>query len=146
MAPGNNREELAQRIRTRIGRTTPLVSVANLRSPTIMRAMGARARRELINCYDCGNGVSLSAATCPHCGARQHSKLYSMSRREQRLLGIEARNDRTLVGMLALCTFVGAFWGAATGGIWSVIGYGLIGFLIGVPAGFVVNLSRRLFG
>jgi hypothetical protein len=110
-----------------------------------MRAMG-QARRELINCYDCGNGVSLSAVACPHCGARQHSKLYNMSRRERRLLNIEARNDRTLVAMLLLCSFVGMFWGAATGGIWSLIGYGVIGFLIGVPAGFVVNLSRRLFG
>ena len=48
--------------------------------------------------------------------------------------------------MLALCTFVGAFWGAAIGGFWSTLGYGVIGFLVGVPAGFVVNMSRRLFG
>ena len=110
------------------------------------RAMRRQAPKGLIGCHDCGNAVSLSAAACPHCGARQHPKLYSMSRRERQLIGIEARNDRTLVGMLALCTFVGAFWGAATGGFWSTVGYGVIGFLVGVPAGFVVNLTRRLFG
>ena len=24
---------------------------------------------ELISCYDCGKGVSFSAANCPHCGS-----------------------------------------------------------------------------
>ena len=69
-----------------------------------------------------------------------------MSRKERRLHRIEQRNDRTLVAMLGLCTFVGLFWGASTGGFWSAVGYGVIGFLIGVPAGFIVNLSRRFFG
>ena len=52
------------------------------------------------------------------------------------------RNDQTMIGMLVLCFFLGAL----SGGVWPAVGYGLVGALIGVPGGFVVNLSRRLFG
>jgi hypothetical protein len=69
-----------------------------------------------------------------------------MSRRERRLHRIEERNDQTLMGMLVLCTGVGFFFGAITGGAGPAIGYGLVGALVGVPAGFVINVSRRLFG
>ena len=51
-----------------------------------------------------------------------------------------------MIGMLVLCTGSGFFLGALTGSVWPAVGYGLVGALIGVPAGFVVNLSRRLFG
>lgn len=103
-------------------------------------------RQELIGCHDCGRPVAFSAAACPHCGSREPSGPYIHSPREQRLYRIESRNDQTLVSMLVLCTGIGFFLGAATGGAWSAVGYGLVGFLIGVPAGFVVNLGRRLFG
>lgn len=104
---------------------------------------GGRKRtkgRELMGCHDCGGAVSFSADACPHCGSREHSGPRTVIRDR-----IEQRNDQTLVAMLLLCSFAGVFWGAATGGIFSLVGYGLLGFLIGVPAGFVVNLSRRLF-
>lgn len=61
---------------------------------------------------------------------------------DQRFHRIEDRNDQTMIGMLVLCFFLGAL----SGGVWPAVGYGLVGALIGVPGGFVVNLSRRLFG
>lgn len=102
--------------------------------------------QELIGCHDCGGEVSFSAASCPHCGSREPSGPYFQSRRERRLHRIEARNDQTLIGMLVLCTGIGFFFGSVTGGAGPAIGYGLVGAVIGVPAGFIINLSRRLFG
>lgn len=61
---------------------------------------------------------------------------------DQRFHRIEDRNDQTMIGMLVLCFFLGAL----SGGVWPAVSYGLVGALIGVPGGFVVNLSRRLFG
>ena len=58
-----------------------------------------------------------------------------MSPREKRLHRIEQRNDRTLIGTLALCTGAGFFFGAMTGGAAPAIGLGLLGALIGIPAG-----------
>jgi hypothetical protein len=69
-----------------------------------------------------------------------------MSRRERRLHRIEERNDRTIISMMVLCTGIGFCFGALIGGVWPAVGYGLLGFFIGTPAAFVVNLSRRLFG
>ena len=69
-----------------------------------------------------------------------------MSRREQRFHRIEDRNDQTMIGMLVLCTGVGFCFGALLGGTWPAVGYAVIGAFIGIPAGFVINLSRRLFG
>lgn len=103
-------------------------------------------RQELIGCRDCGKAVSFSAVSCPHCGSREPSLSYEKNRKEQRLHRAEERNDQTLVGMLVLCTGIGFFFGAVTGGTWPAIGYGILGTLIGIPAGFVINLSRRLFG
>jgi hypothetical protein len=65
---------------------------------------------------------------------------------EQRLHRIEDRSDQTMIGMLVVCTGSGFFLGALTGSVWPAVGYGLVGALIGFPAGFVVNVSRRLFG
>lgn len=110
-----------------------------------MPAMGPQ-RQELIGCHDCGREVSFSAVACPHCGSREPSGPYVMSRREKRLHRIEQRNDRTLVAMLGLCSGIGFFFGAITGGPWPAVGYGVLGLLIGTPAAFVINLSRRLFG
>jgi hypothetical protein len=47
--------------------------------------------------------------------------------------------------MLVLCIGIGFFYGAVTGGAWPAIGYSMIGAIIGAPAGFIINLSRRLF-
>ena len=103
-------------------------------------------RQELIGCHDCGEAVSFSAAACPHCGSRDPSGPYMMSRKEKRLHRIEQRNDQTLISMMVLCTGIGFFFGALTGGAWPAVGHALLGTLIGAPAGFVLNLSRRLFG
>ncbi|MBB4383150.1 hypothetical protein GGD61_007849 [Bradyrhizobium sp. SBR1B] len=37
-------------------------------------------------------------------------------------------------------------YGAVIAGALSAFGYGLLGAIVGVPAGFTVNVSRRLFG
>jgi hypothetical protein len=107
--------------------------------------MGIERGQELIGCYDCGGAVSFSAGACPHCGSREPSGPYVQSQREQRFHRIEERNDQTLVGMLVLCTGIGFFFGAVTGGTWPAVGCGLVGALIGPPAAFIINLSRRLF-
>jgi hypothetical protein len=110
--------------------------------PTVM---GLEQRQELIGCYDCGEAVSFSAASCPRCGSREHSGSYVQGPREQRLHRIEERNDQTLIGMLVLCTGIGFFYGAVMGGAWPAVGYGLVGAFIGAPAGWIINVSRRLF-
>lgn len=108
--------------------------------------MGLERQQELFGCNDCGGRVSFSAATCPHCGSGEPSGPYFQSPREQRLHRIEERNDQALMGMMVLCTGIGFFYGAVTGGAWPAVGYGLVGAIIGVPAGFITNVSRRLFG
>ncbi len=108
-------------------------------------AMGLERRQELIGCHDCGGAVSFSAVGCPHCGSREPSGPYIQGPRERRLHRVEERNDETLIGMLVLCTGIGFFYGAVTGGAWPAVGYGVVGAIIGVPAGFIINLSRRWF-
>lgn len=108
--------------------------------------MGMVQPQELIDCSDCGGRVSFSAAACPHCGSREPAGPYVHSPREQRRHRIEERNDQTVIGMLVLCTGIGFFFGAVTGGAWPAVGYGLVGAIIGVPGGFIINISRRLFG
>jgi hypothetical protein len=105
--------------------------------------MGLERRQELIGCHDCGRAVSFSAAGCPHCGSREPSGPYIPSARERRRHQIEQRNDETLMGMLVLCTGIGFFYGALTGGTWPAIGCGLVGAIIGAPAGFIINVTRR---
>lgn len=107
--------------------------------------MGLAGRQELISCHDCRGPVSFSAVSCPHCGSREPSGPYIQSPREGRLHNIEARNDQTLISMLVLCCGIGFFYGAVTGGAWPAVGYGLVGAIIGVPAGFIINMSQRLF-
>jgi hypothetical protein len=107
---------------------------------------GVTKPRELIACHDCGGQVSFSARHCPHCGSTEQAGPYVHGPRQQRLIGAEARNDQTVMGMLVLCCGIGFFFGAVTGGMWPAIGYGVVGAIIGVPAGFIINMSRRLFG
>ena len=105
-----------------------------------------RNLKELISCHDCGGQVSFSAQRCPHCGSTEQAGPYVHSSRQARLHRIEARNDRTVISMLVLCCGIGLLYGAVTGGMWPAIGYGLVGAIIGVPGGFIINISRRLFG
>jgi hypothetical protein len=106
--------------------------------------MGLETRQELIGCHDCGGRVSFSAANCPHCGSTDPSGPYMQSPRERRLHRIEERNDQTLIAMTVLCTGIGFFFGAVTGGPWPALGYGFIGAVIGMPAAFILNVTRRL--
>lgn len=112
--------------------------------------MGQNKRRELIGCHDCGEQVSFSAAFCPHCGSTEPSGPYIQNARERRKLRAEAMNDRRLVTVTLICCAIGAAYGAvmAPGGIaswWGALSYGFIGAVIGVPAAFIVNVSRSLF-
>jgi len=107
-------------------------------------------QQELIDCHDCGNGVSFSAAACPHCGSTEPAGPAVQSRRELRRLRIEAANDRRLVVVTALCAGLGILYGAVMGAggaasLWAALGYGFVGAVIGVPAAFVVNITRGLF-
>ncbi|CAL78220.1 hypothetical protein; putative membrane protein [Bradyrhizobium sp. ORS 278] len=63
---------------------------------------------------------------------------------------IEAANDRRLVVVTALCAAGGTLYGAIMGAggaasLWAALGYGFVGAVIGVPAAFVINISRSLF-
>ncbi|WP_257165608.1 hypothetical protein [Bradyrhizobium sp. SRS-191] len=107
-------------------------------------------RQELIDCHDCGNGVSFSAVACPHCGSTEPAGPAVQSRRELQRLRIEASNDRRLVVVTALCASLGILYGAVMGAggtasLWAALFYGFIGAVIGVPAAFVINISRSLF-
>lgn len=104
---------------------------------------------ELIECHDCGQAVSFSAASCPQCGSREPAGPHVHSPRELRRLRAEARNDRTLIMSVVGCGLLGAALGAltATGPIMMFVGgvfYGLIGVLLGAPIGFVINMTRHL--
>ncbi|MGY3453219.1 hypothetical protein [Bradyrhizobium sp. USDA 4353] len=107
-------------------------------------------RQELIDCQDCGNGVSFSAVACPHCGSTEPTGPVVQNRRELKRLRIEAGNDRRLVVVTALCAGLGIFYGAVMGAggaasLWAALFYGFVGAVIGVPAAFVINISRSLF-
>jgi zinc-ribbon domain len=99
----------------------------------------------MIDCHDCGNPVSPNARVCPQCGSTFPAGPARVSRRGLRANGGEQRNDQALMGMLILCTGIGFFYGAVTGGTWPAIGYGFVGAVIGGPAAFIINVSRRLF-
>ncbi|MGC2774400.1 MAG: hypothetical protein WA418_02060 [Bradyrhizobium sp.] len=106
-------------------------------------------RQELIDCRDCGNGVSFSAVACPHCGSTEPAGPVVQSRRELRRLRIEATNDRRLVVVTLLCAAIGIVYGAVMGAggpasLWAALGYGFVGAIIGVPAAFVINVTRGL--
>jgi hypothetical protein len=101
---------------------------------------------ELINCHDCGSPVSLSARWCPQCGSKDIAGPVRASRRA-RIVGIEARNDRTLIWMMAALGVVGMLYGIETGSSWirEAVGallYGFAGVVAGVPIALAINLTR----
>jgi hypothetical protein len=69
------------------------------------------AQTELINCHDCGRPISFSARACPGCGSLEPAGPYVQSRREQRRLRREERNDHTLFVNVIGCAPGGAFYG-----------------------------------
>jgi hypothetical protein len=75
---------------------------------------------------------------------------YVHSRQELRKLRIEAKNDRRLVVVTLACCAIGLTYGAVMGpggtaSLWTSLAYGFVGAVIGVPAAFIVNVTRHLF-
>jgi hypothetical protein len=106
-------------------------------------------KAELIECHDCGSGVSFSAVDCPHCGSTEPRGPYRHSARELRRLRAEERNDHTLMISVLACGTGGALYGAVMastlfGKALLGTGYGCLGLLIGVPVAFVINMTRHL--
>ena len=106
--------------------------------------------RELIACHDCGGRVSFTASNCPHCGSTEPTGPYVHSPQELRKLRVEARNDRRLLVVTLACCGLGFAYGVVMGpggtaSFWAGLGYGFVGAVIGVPAAFIVNLTRHLF-
>lgn len=104
--------------------------------------------RELISCHDCGNGVSFSAASCPHCGSIEPSGSYRLNAREARRLRIEERNDRRLILMTVGLAAIGVFYGLETsssplGTLITAPLYGFVGAAIGAPLAFAINMTRN---
>lgn len=107
------------------------------------------ANTELTDCHDCRGAVAFGAASCPHCGSREPGGPYVLSPRERRQYRIEERNDRNLVMVSLCCAIAGGVYGALTassvlGAVVSGLGYGCLGALVGVPAAFVINVTRHL--
>jgi hypothetical protein len=102
----------------------------------------------LIDCYDCGNPVSLSARQCPQCGSKDLAGPYRPSEKAARRNGVESRNDRFLILMIAVFGTVGAVYGIEAGSSWmrETVGallYGFVGVVIAVPIAFAVNITRH---
>lgn len=91
---------------------------------------------EKISCHDCGNGVSFSAVSCPHCGSTEPSGSYRFNATEARRARIEERNDRLLILMTVGLAAIGVFYGfkTSTSVLVAIIAaplYGLLGAVIG---------------
>jgi hypothetical protein len=102
----------------------------------------------LIDCYDCGNPVSISARQCPQCGSKDLAGPYRPSEKAARRNGVEALNDRFLILTIAAFGAVGAFYGIETGSSWmsealGALLYGFVGVVIAVPIAFAVNITRH---
>ena len=70
------------------------------------------------------------------------------SRRSSRTVGSEARNDRTLWGMIAILGAVGALYGIEISStlfteIIFGLAYGFVGVCIAVPLAFAINVTRH---
>lgn len=108
----------------------------------------ANATKQLISCHDCGKPVSLSARQCPQCGSRDPAGPVRVSRRASRAIGAEARNDRTLIWMIAILGAIGALYGIEVSS--TMLGeiifgalYGFVGVCAAVPLAFAINVTRH---
>jgi hypothetical protein len=106
-------------------------------------------RSQMTKCYDCGNAVSASSRVCPHCGSSEPIGPYQLSRKEQKRLRIEARNDNRLFIITILCIAIGIIAGLLTGhGILYqcafAVMFGALGALIGPPIAFAINMLWML--
>lgn len=100
-----------------------------------------------MDCPDCGNKLSRSARHCPLCGATELHGPPQLGRRAPRIIGIEDKNDHTLVTCALTLGAIGACYGYAvsTGPISAILWltvYGFVGLMIGVPLAFAINLIR----
>jgi hypothetical protein len=103
---------------------------------------------ELINCHDCGQSVSFTAPSCPHCGSIEPAGPYRFNRKEARRHRIEEKNDRTLIAIAVVLGMIGAFYGVETsssilGALVAGVCYGFLGVAIGVPLAFAINITRN---
>ena len=94
--------------------------------------------------------MSFTASSCPHCGSTEPTGTYVHSRRALRKLRGEATNDRRLLIVTLACCGLGFAYGAVMGpggaaSIWGALAYGFVGAVIGVPAAFIINVTRHLF-
>ena len=100
-----------------------------------------------MDCPDCGSKLSRSAARCPQCGSTELHGPLRLGRRAPRMIGIEGKNDRTLVVCSLVLGAIGACYGYAVSAgafsaiLWAPL-YGLLGLMIGVPLAFAINLMR----
>lgn len=104
---------------------------------------------QTIACHDCENQVSFSAVACPHCGSTEPSGGYQLSRKEQRRLNVEQRNDKRMVACMAILAGVGIMYGIATSSGWIAAlfwatAYGAIGAASGPPLALVINAASIL--
>jgi hypothetical protein len=103
---------------------------------------------ELINCHDCGQSVSFTAPSCPHCGSIEPAGPYRFNRKEARRHRIEEKNDRTLIAITVVLGMIGAFYGVETspsilGALVAGVCYGFLGTAIGAPLAFAINITRN---
>jgi predicted amidophosphoribosyltransferase len=115
---------------------------------SLSRACNLRYTRELINCHDCAQPVSFSAAACPHCGSTESSGPYRHNRKEARRSRVEEKNDKNLIVVMTALGAIGAFYGVETsssslGAILLGLCYGFVGAAIGAPLAFAINLTRN---
>jgi hypothetical protein len=114
--------------------------------PPLQQANGC-ALMELINCHDCGGPISYTALRCPQCGSSEPTGPYRHNRKEARRLGLEQRNDRNLIIVMATLGPIGAFYGVETsssslGAVLLALCYGFVGVAIGAPLAFAINVTR----
>jgi hypothetical protein len=101
---------------------------------------------KLIDCHDCGSPVSPNARCCPQCGSKDIAGPVRASRRA-RIVGLEAKNDRTLVVMVCTLGAIGVLYGIETGSDWTgeairALLYCFFGIVAAVPIAFAINITR----
>jgi hypothetical protein len=105
---------------------------------------------EVISCHDCEQFVSFSAVFCPHCGSKEPTGPYRLSKAQARRLGREQRNDNNLlIGTVSLGV-AGMLYGIAINApsvLWATIGaifYGSLGVVAGAVIAGTFNIVRNL--
>jgi hypothetical protein len=113
-----------------------------------MAVAAFKNRTTMPDCHDCGNAVSLTARVCPHCGSFDPIP-HQLSRKEQKRLRAEARNDNRLVLITIGCIAIGIVTGLLTGhgnffqGTFAVV-FGILDAFAGPPIAFAVNMLWAL--